>query len=81
MKQFKNITSIKIPLQKKREDGSIQKNKGGRPKKPYMKSIQIRIDSGLDQRLSLFAKQNYLGKSNVISRALVALMDGGKEIV
>ena len=49
--------------------------------KPYMKSIQVRIDSVLNQRLSLFAKRNYMGKSDVISRALVALIDGRKETI
>ena len=74
MKQFQNVSPVLAPLQKKTAEG-VKKNLGGRPKKPFMKSVQIRMDRALEKKLNDFAKRNYMDKSQAISRAVVMFMD------
>ena len=68
---FDNIKNVKTKVrnQEMTEKGVVAK-KAGRPYKPGMKTIQIRIDTTLNRQLKEYAKKLGLGKSQVIAIAL-----------
>jgi len=74
MEEFSNIHKVKIPLQKKDGD-KITSRRAGRPKKPNMINVLIRMDEGLKKRLDDYAHKYYTGQSAVIAQALVHLFN------
>ena len=68
---FDNIKNLKTKVknQEMTQEGVVAK-KAGRPSKPGMKTIQIRIDTTLNRQLKEYAKKLGLGKSQVIAIAL-----------
>ncbi len=53
----------------------VKVKKRGRPKKPNMITIQVRMDLGMDERLESFSRELGIGKSQAIALALKSFFD------
>ena len=69
---FDNIrnSKTKVNNQQVKESGEVIKKKKGRPLKPDMKNVHIRLHTSLNKKLDDFSKELGVGKSQVITMSL-----------
>ena len=83
-KKFKNIPTTvgdlkHSPIQKRDGDGVMEKAKAGRPKKPNMERINIRVHEAIKNELVMFSKKQQMSNSDVIAKALTYFFKKCKE--
>ena len=72
---FDNLKKIKTKVKNQSfNDGVVITKKRGRPEKPHMKTIQIRVDAGFDESMASFARELGIGKSQLIALAVKKYM-------
>ena len=76
MNKFRNINyAINRVERQKNENGRVIRKNVGRPRKPNMKAITVRMDKVLHKKLRLFAEKENIGISVIIAQAIRPLVD------
>lgn len=70
MEKFIHLNKVKIKLQEKKE-GVVQPKKAGRPPKPEMEYVRLRLDKGLHAQLKNDAQKEKINKSAWVERACI----------
>jgi hypothetical protein len=71
MKEFGNLGVLKKLHRQKRVDGTVLPKKAGRPAKPNMEWMKVRIDKVLHARLRTYSEKMHTNKSSIVSFALL----------
>lgn len=79
---FDNIrkSKTKISNQEVKKSGEVVRKQRGRPLKPNMKTVQIRLHSALNKRLDDFSKELGVAKSQVIAMSLESYFSKGDRL-
>ena len=79
---FDNIkkAKTKVSNQQIKNSGEVIKKQRGRPFKPNMKTVQIRLHTSLNKRLDDFSKELGVAKSQVIAMSLESYLSKGDRL-